>query len=136
MIENWAPHQLNRLLRRMVVLLFIRRTHDEFRRGRTPDCRILTGLSVPRGIDFPDKPAGLMLEPVEGSCEHGTPLVPYQLLVVHEPNAQEAVENLAREFTGMPHISRLEAGNQRERFRPVGAGVPRNRGLGMTGSTP
>jgi len=42
------------------------------------------------------------------SGEHGTPLVPNDLLVVQEADPQQAIEDLAGELRGVPHIAHFQ----------------------------
>src|SRR5688572_22693517 len=97
-VQNRSAHQLNRLLCWMIELLFIRATHDELRRWRTPDCRVLAWLPEPRCVFLSHIPAGLMLEPIVRSCEHCPALVPDDLLMVQRADPQQAIEDLSREL--------------------------------------
>jgi hypothetical protein len=65
-----------------------------------------------------------MLKPVVSSREHGSAFVPDDPLVVKESDPQQAIQNLAGEFRGVPDIGHLETGNQRKGIGPVGAGSP------------
>ena len=42
------------------------------------------------------------------SRKNGSAFVPNDLLVVKKPDAQQAVQNLARELTGVPDVGHLE----------------------------
>src|SRR5579871_1813262 len=68
-----------------------------------------------------------MLEPIVSSREDRAALVPNDLLMVQEADAQQPIEHLAREFAGVPDVADLEAWDERERFRPIGASVGRDR---------
>src|SRR5579864_5762554 len=114
----------------MVKLLLVRAAHDELGRWRVPNRRILAGFAEPGCVLLSDIPAGLMLEPVVRSREDGAAFIPDNLLVMQEPDAQQAVQNLAREFAGVPDVGHLETGNEREGFRPVS---PRISGDGRFG---
>lgn len=57
-----------------------------------------------------------MLEPVVGSRQNGSALIPDYLLVMEEPDTQQAIEDFARKFRGVPNVRRLERRNQLERF--------------------
>src|SRR5262249_20404202 len=83
-VQDRAPHQLDRLLRRVVEFFFVGATHDELRGGRIPDRRVLASLAEPRRVFLSDVPAGLMLKPVVRPGEHGASLVPDDLLMVQE----------------------------------------------------
>src|ERR1700733_245625 len=72
-----------------------------------------------------------MLKPVQRTRKHCAAFVPDNLLVVKKTNAKKAVEHLACEFARMPDISNLEARQQFEGFRPIGAGIARDRRLGV-----
>src|ERR1022692_2868470 len=75
-----------------------RRTpENKLGRGTGPDSAVLTGLAVPRSVLLPHEPARLMLEPVERARQNRALLVPDNLLVVQEPDAQEAIQDLACE---------------------------------------
>src|ERR1700722_6919661 len=109
----------------MIPLLIIRATHDELRRRRVPDGRVLAGLAKPGSVFLSDEPARLMLEPIQRPCQHGSALVPNDLLMVNESYLQQSVQHLARELGGVPNICGLETRYQREGFGPVGASVAR-----------
>src|SRR5262249_33636860 len=81
-IQDRAPHEIHRLLGRMVVLLLFGAAHDELGRWRGPDRRVLAGLAEPRGVLLAHIPGGLMLKPVVAPRQYGAPLVPNNLLVV------------------------------------------------------
>lgn len=85
-IENWAPHQLDRFLCWMIELLFLGAAHDELRRRRVPYGRVLTRLPEPRRILLADVPAGLVLEPVVRAREYRPAFVPDDLLMMNEPD--------------------------------------------------
>ena len=72
-----------------------------------------------------------MLKPVVRPREHRPALVPDDLLGVQEADAQQAVENLAREHRGVPDVSDLQARHQFEGLRPVGARVAGDRRFGV-----
>ena len=61
--------------------------------------------------------------------ENRPAFVPDDLLRIQEADPQQAVQNLAGEFRGVPDVSDLEAGHQGEGLRPVGAGVAGDRGV-------
>ena len=73
-VEDRPPHQIHGLLRRMIKFFLFRAAHDEFRRRRRPDGRVLAGLAVPGRVLLPDEPAGLVLEPIERSRQDRPPL--------------------------------------------------------------
>src|SRR5580658_9183968 len=73
-----------------------------------------------------------MLEPVKGPREHGSLLVPDDLLVMLEADPKQTAEHLAREFRGVPHIGSLEAGDQSECVGPVRTRIAGDRRLGVT----
>src|SRR5215469_15747988 len=98
----------------MIVFLLVRTAHDELGRGRCPNRGVLAGLAVPGGVLLADEPAGLVLEPVQRPSQDGSPLVPDDLLVVLEANAQQSVENLAGELRSVPDVSDLETRQQFE----------------------
>ncbi len=52
MVQDRAPHQIDRLLRWVIEFRFVRSTHDEFRRWRVPYRRVLTGLAEPGSVLF------------------------------------------------------------------------------------
>lgn len=60
------------------------------------------------------------------SGQHGAFFVPYDLLAVEESDAQQAVQDLAREFARMRYVSHFETRNQCECIGPIGARVPGN----------
>src|SRR5215469_10802366 len=72
-----------------------------------------------------------MLKPIERTYEDGALLVPNDLLMVDEPDTQQAVEYLTSESRCVPNVSGLQAGHQLEGFRPIGTVVSADRGLGM-----
>ena len=53
-----------------------------------------------------------MLEPIQGAREDRPSLVPDDLLVVKEANAQQTVQNFACKLRSVPDISNLKTGNQ------------------------
>ena len=61
MVQYRAPHQIDRLLGRMIVLIFVGATHGEFWGRRVPVNRVLAGFAEPGRILLPDEPAGLVL---------------------------------------------------------------------------
>src|SRR4051794_21000014 len=72
-----------------------------------------------------------------GSCwkparQHRPSLVPDDLLVMQEPDLQQAIQYLARELGCMPHVRGLDARDERERFGPVSACIARDSRLGVT----
>src|SRR5262249_6105884 len=93
--------------------------HNELRRRRSPDRGVFAWLSIPRSVLFPHEPTWLMLKPIERPREDRPALVPDDLLVVKEADAQKPVENLAGELRSVPDVRPLERGNQLKRFRPV-----------------
>src|SRR5205085_836913 len=103
-----APHQLDRLLRGMVEFFLFRSAHYEFWRRRIPNGRVFAGLPEPRSVLLPDIPAGLVLEPVVRPREHGPAFIPDDLLVMKEPNPEQAIEDLPGEFRCMPNVRDLE----------------------------
>src|SRR5260370_32216343 len=66
------------------------------------------------------------------SRKDSSAFVPNNLLVVQEPDAQQAVQYLAREFAGVPDVGHLEIRNKGEGIGPVSARVAGNRSLGVT----
>src|ERR1035441_8092250 len=106
----------------MIAFLLLRSAHDEFRRRRVPDGGIVAGSSVPGGILLAQIPRGLVLVPVVRPGEDRPTLVPDYLLRIEKPDAQEAIQNLARVNRGGPDVNNLEAGQQRECFGPIGSG--------------
>src|SRR5262249_39310115 len=108
MVQDRAPHQFNRLLRRVIELVFVGAAHDELRGRRSPDCRIFAGLPVPGRVLFPDEPAGLMLKPIKSAREDRSSFVPNDLLVVNEADAKKPVQDLASELRSMPDVRHLE----------------------------
>ncbi len=107
MVKDRAPHQLNRLLRGVVELLLIRSTHNELRRWRIPDRRVLACLPEPGRIFLSDIPAGLMLEPIMSPSKYRSSLVPDDLLMMEKTNPQQAIEDLTGELRGVPYICHL-----------------------------
>lgn len=67
--------------------------------------------------------AACLLKPVQRAREHRSPLVPYDLLVMLEADAQQPVEDLTGEFGCMPNVGSLQARHEFKRFGPVGARV-------------
>src|SRR6516164_5055882 len=51
---------------------------------------------------------GSCWKPVQGPGEDGATLIPDDLLMVLEADAQETIEDLARKLRGVPHISDLK----------------------------
>src|ERR1700728_687247 len=115
----------------MIVFLFIRSAHDELRRRRVPDCRVLPSLPKPWRVLLSHIPARLMLVPIMGPSEHRAAFVPNDLLRVQEADAEETIKNFARKKAGVPDVSDLQAGYQRERIRPVGPRVTGDGRLGV-----
>src|SRR6266849_4789252 len=74
-----------------------------------------------------------MLKPVMSSRENGPAFVPDDLLVVKEPDAQQTVQDLARELRCMPDVRHLEMRNECEGIRPVGPRVAGYRSFVVTG---
>jgi len=72
-----------------------------------------------------------MLEPVVRSGEHRPLLVPDNLLMVHEANSQQAIENFTGEPRGMPDITGFQTGNQGKCLRPIGARIAGNTGFAV-----
>ncbi len=97
--------------------------------GESPDRRILAGLPEPRRVLLANVPARLVLKPVVRAREHCPALVPDDLLVVQEADAQQAIKNLASELRSVPDVRHLETRNQREGFGPIGARVTGDRRL-------
>src|SRR5579862_3506552 len=132
-VQDRPPHQLNRLLRRVIKFRFFRSAHDELRRRRIPDRRVLAGFAEPGCVLLSNVPARLVLEPVMGSRKDRPTLVPDYLLMMKEPDPQQAVQNLARECAGVPNVGHLETRNESIGIGPISPRVAGNRGLGMTG---
>src|SRR4051794_3265328 len=126
MVEDRSPHQVYRLLSRVVVLLLIGAAHDELRGRGRPDRAILTGLPEPRSVLLPDVPAGLVLIPVVGPRQDRSSLVPDDLLRVKKPDPDEPVEDLPGEHRGVPDVRDLETWHELECRGPVRAGVSRD----------
>ncbi len=57
--------------------------------------------------------------------------VPDDLLVVEEADPQQAVRDLAGELRGVPDVGDLQARDEFEGFRPIGARVPGDGRLGV-----
>ena len=72
-------------------------------------------------------------KPVRCPRENGSALVPNDLLVVQEADAEEAIEHFASEYRGVPHVADLQAGHERERVAPIGARIAADRGFGVAG---
>ena len=117
-IEDRAPHQLDRLLRRMVELLFVRSAHDEFGRRRVPDRRVLAGLAEPGRILLADVPAGFVLIPIVRSRQNGPAFIPDNLLRIQKSDSQQTVENLA-EYRSMRATRRQPGGSEQARTLPT-----------------
>src|SRR5260370_4824529 len=100
--------------------------------GESPDRRILAGLPDPRRVLLANVPARLVLKPGVRAREHCPALVPDDLLVVQEADAQQAIKNLASELRSVPDVRHLETRNQREGFGPIGARVTGDRRLRVT----
>src|SRR5579862_85389 len=132
-VQDRPPHQLDRLLRRVIKFRFFRAAHDEFRGWRIPDRRVLAGFAEPGCVLLSNVPARLVLEPVMGSRKDRPTLVPDYLLMMKEPDPQQAVQNLARECAGVPNVGHLETRNESIGIGPISPRVAGNRGLGMTG---
>ena len=64
-----------------------------------------------------------MLKPVKRSCEHRALLVPDDLLVVDEADAQQAGKDFARKFAGVPDVSDLQIRQQLKSRGPIRAGI-------------
>ncbi len=94
-----------------------------FGEGHGPDRGVLAGLAVPRRVLLADEPRRLVLKPVQRSGEHRALLVPDDLLVVDEADAQEAGEDFGREPGCVPDVGHLQAGHELERPAPVGSRV-------------
>src|ERR1017187_1416497 len=56
-VENRAPKKIDGFLRGMIEFLLVRTAHDELRRGRIPDRRVLAGLPEPGRVLLSDVPA-------------------------------------------------------------------------------
>src|SRR5579859_4395878 len=135
MVQDRAPHQLDGLLRGVIVFVLVRAAHNELGRRRIPDRGVLAGFAEPGCVLLPDIPAGLVLEPVVRARKDGSTFVPNDLLVVKKSDTQQAVQNLAREFAGVPDVGHIETRNEREGIGPVSAGVAGDRSLGVTGGS-
>ena len=72
-----------------------------------------------------------VLKPVERPREDRPPLVPDNLLMMLEADAQKAVQNFARELRCVPHVRDLQARHQFKSLRPICAGVSGNGGLSV-----
>src|ERR1035438_2752373 len=107
----------------MIEFLLIRSTHDELRRGRGPDRRVLPGLPVPGRVLLSHEPARLVLKPVQSPRQDRPPFVPDYLLMMQKPDAQQPVENLPGELRSVPYVRNLQIRNQLEGLRPISAGV-------------
>src|SRR3954453_19491990 len=49
-VQDWAPHEIDRLLSGVVILLFVGAAHDELGRGRCPNRGVLAGLPEPGSV--------------------------------------------------------------------------------------
>src|SRR5215831_7792020 len=107
MVQNRSPHQLDRLLRRMIELLLVRTAHDEFRTRGIPDRGVLAGFAVPGRVLLPHLPARLMLIPVMSPSKDRPALVPDDLLWIEETNAEQPVQHFACIDTGVPDVGDL-----------------------------
>ncbi len=58
-----------------------------------------------------------------------TALVPDDLLVMKEPDAEQGIEDLACELGRVPNAYGLAAGYQFEGFGPIGPGIAGDRGF-------
>ncbi len=74
-----------------------------------------------------------MLKPIVRAGQNCSLLIPDYLLVVQEADAQQAIQHLARENARVPNVRDLQAGHEREGFRPVGTRVARDARFGMAG---
>ena len=101
------------------------------RRRRRPDRRVLTRLAVPRCVLLSHEPARFVLKPIQRAGEDRALLVPDYLLVMDEPDPQQAIEHFPREPRGVPHVGDLETGDEFEGVRPIGPRVAADRGFGM-----
>src|SRR5258706_15506474 len=104
----------------------------KFRRGTPPDRGVLAGLAEPGRLFLPDIPTGLMLKPVMGAGQNDSRLIPNNMLMMHESDAQQTIENLARKRRGVPDICHLKTRHKLKSLRPIGSRVPGNCCLGMT----
>src|SRR5688572_7203105 len=102
----------------MIALLLLRSAHDELRRRGIPDCGVVTSFPEPWSIFLPEVPARLVLIPVVSASQNRAPFVPDDLLRVQEPDSEQTVQHLPREYRGMPDVHDLEARQQRKRLRP------------------
>src|ERR1035437_8406773 len=125
-IEDRAPKKFDRFLRGMIEFLLVRTAHAELRRGRCPDRGVFAGLPKPRRVFSPNEPTGFVLKPVERPRQDRAPLVPNNLLMMFEADAQQAVQNLARELRGVPDVRNLQARHEFESLGPVGPRVSRD----------
>ena len=132
-IQNRFAHQFDGFLRRMIELVFVRAAHDELRRGRVPDGRVLTGLAVPGSVFLSNVPNRLVTKPIMRASEYGTALVPDDLLVMLEADPQQTIQNLTSELTCVPYVRRLETRYERKRLRPVGTRIAADSGLRVAG---
>jgi hypothetical protein len=103
-VQDRAPHEVNRLLRWMIEFIFVASTQDEFGIGRRPDCGVLAGLALPRSVLFSDIPGWLVLKPVVRAREHGSAFVLDDLLVMNEADAHQRVKDFPREPRSMPDV--------------------------------
>jgi len=106
-IQDRTPHEFDGLLRRVIELLLVRAAHNKFRRRRCPNRRILAWLPIPWRILLSNKPAWLMLKPIQRTRQNCSTLVPDDLLVMVEPDAQKAIKHLAGEFACVPDVRDL-----------------------------
>src|SRR5437016_1747847 len=96
-IQDRAPHQLDRFLRGVIKLLLIGSTHDELGGWRIPDCGAFARLSEPRRVLFSHVPTRFVLIPVVRSRQHDAALVPDDLLRIKESDVKQPVQHFARE---------------------------------------
>src|ERR1700693_557549 len=107
----------------MIEFFLIRSAHNKLWRWRIPDRRVLARLAVPGSVFLSDVPTRLVGKPIVGPGEHCAPLVPDDLLMVHETDSQQAVKNFASESRRMPCVRDFETRDQRKCLGPVGARV-------------
>src|SRR6185436_7015579 len=79
-VQDWPPHQLDRLLCGVIEFLLLRSAHNELWGWGIPDRRAFARLSEPGRVLFPHVPAGFVLIPVVRSRQHDPALVPNDLL--------------------------------------------------------
>src|ERR1019366_1851444 len=92
-VQNRTPHQLHRLLGRMIELLLLGTAHHELGGWGTPDGRVLAGFAIPGSVLPSHVPAGLMLKPVMGPRQDHAALVPDDLLMMLKADPQKSVQN-------------------------------------------